>query len=594
MCGIIGYIGKNDAIKKTIESLKTLEYRGYDSAGITYIENEKKVTIKEIGKIINLEQKLNYNIKSDLAIAHTRWATHGVPSITNAHPHTVGAITIVHNGIIENYATLKEEMKQKGYTFQSDTDTEVAAAVIDNIYKEEKDIITTLNKVENILRGSYAIALILDGDYNNLYALRKDSPLIIGLGTGENYIASDVPAILKYTNKYILLDNNDVARLTRDKVTVYNNMKEVPKEIKTYTHKSEEIEKQGYSHYMLKEIHEEPTKIQNLIDKYIINGKIAELPNFKNYSKIHIVACGSAYHAGLVGKHLIELYGNLPVTCEIASEYRYKNNFIDENTLVIAISQSGETADTLASIRLAKEHKAHTLGIINVKESSIAREVDNVIYVEAGPEIAVATTKAYTLQVLILSLIAYSLGIENNTLNKEEVEQAYLKLPSLIEKEINKDYKSLAKTIYKKEDIYFLGRKIDYAISMEGALKLKEISYIHCEAYPAGELKHGSISLIEQDTPVITIVTDDTIKEKTVSNIKEVKARGAYNIIITNSILENDQDYADQEIQIDKIHPLLSPILAIIPLQLLSFEIALLRGCDIDKPRNLAKSVTVE
>ena len=285
---------------------------------------------------------------------------------------------------------------------------------------------------------------------------------------------------------------------------------------------------------------------------------------------------------------------NRIVTCEIASEYRYKNNFIDENTLVIAISQSGETADTLASIRLAKEHKAHTLGIINVKESSIAREVDNVIYVEAGPEIAVATTKAYTLQVLILSLIAYSLGIENNTLNKEEVEQAYLKLPSLIEKEINKDYKSLAKTIYKKEDIYFLGRKIDYAISMEGALKLKEISYIHCEAYPAGELKHGSISLIEQDTPVITIVTDDTIKEKTVSNIKEVKARGAYNIIITNSILENDQDYADQEIQIDKIHPLLSPILAIIPLQLLSFEIALLRGCDIDKPRNLAKSVTVE
>lgn len=594
MCGIIGYIGKNNAIKNTIESLKTLEYRGYDSAGITYIENNKKITIKEIGKIINLEQKLNYNIKSDLAIAHTRWATHGIPSVKNAHPHTVGAITIVHNGIIENYATLKEELKKKGYTFQSDTDTEVAAAVIDNIYKKEKDIIITLNKVENILKGSYAIALILENDYNNLYALRKDSPLIIGLGNEENYIASDVPAIIKYTNKYILLDNNDVAHLTKDKVIVYNNMKIVKKDVRTYTHKSEEIEKQGFSHYMLKEIHEEPTKIQNLIDTYIRNGKIAELPNFKNYSKIHIVACGSAYHAGLVGKHLIEKYGNLPVTCEIASEYRYKNNFIDENTLVIAISQSGETADTLASIRLAKEHNAHTLGIINVKESSIAREVENVIYVEAGPEIAVATTKAYTLQVLVLSFIVFSLGIENNTLNKEEIEEEYLKLPSLIEKEINKDYKKLAKEIFEKEDIYFLGRKIDYAISMEGALKLKEISYIHCEAYPAGELKHGSISLIEKNTPVITIVTDDTIREKTVSNIKEVKARGAFNIIVTNTTLENDKDYADIEIAVDKITPLLSPILTIIPLQLLSFEVALLRGCDIDKPRNLAKSVTVE
>lgn len=598
MCGIIGYIGKNNALKVITDGLKQLEYRGYDSAGIA-IKNKNEIKIfKSVGKIKELEKKIDYTIQSDIGIGHTRWATHGSVNITNSHPHKVGSITLVHNGIIENYEQLKQELIKNNYQLKSDTDTEIACGYIDYLYQKDKNIITTLNKIKDIFKGSYAFAILVDND-NYLYATRKDSPLIIAKGENENYLASDVPAILKYTNQYYLLDNYEIAILEKDNIKILKDNKEIKKELLTFNYNIETSLKNGYDHFMLKEINEQDKLVESLINIYLQDKKtlLNKMPDFKKYNQIHIVACGSAYHAGLVGKYLIEKYANTKVYVEVASEYRYNKLFFDKKTLVIIISQSGETADSLASLRIAKENKIDTLAIVNVYGSSIAREASKTLYINAGCEIAVATTKAYTLQLLMLSFIALAMGIQKELIDDssfEDIKKYYTKLPQLMHNEIKRDLKNIAKNIYKKNNIFFIGRGIDYALSLEGSLKLKEISYIHSEAYPAGELKHGTISLIEKNTPVIAIVTDENIYEKTISNIKEVASRGAYVILIISKHLDKDGDFYNEKIVIENTNSLINSLIAIIPLQLLAYNIALLKGCDIDKPRNLAKSVTVE
>lgn len=598
MCGIIGYIGKNNALKVITDGLKQLEYRGYDSAGIA-IKNKNEIKIfKSVGKIKELEKKIDYTIQSDIGIGHTRWATHGSVNITNSHPHKVGSITLVHNGIIENYEQLKQELIKNNYQLKSDTDTEIACGYIDYLYQKDKNIITTLNKIKDIFKGSYAFAILVDND-NYLYATRKDSPLIIAKGENENYLASDVPAILKYTNQYYLLDNYEIAILEKDDIKILKDNKEIKKELLTFNYNIETSLKNGYDHFMLKEINEQDKLVESLINVYLQDKKtlLNKMPDFKKYNQIHIVACGSAYHAGLVGKYLIEKYANTKVYVEVASEYRYNKLFFDKKTLVIIISQSGETADSLASLRIAKENKIDTLAIVNVYGSSIAREASKTLYINAGCEIAVATTKAYTLQLLMLSFIALAMGIQKELIDDssfEDIKKYYTKLPQLMHNEIKRDLKNIAKNIYKKNNIFFIGRGIDYALSLEGSLKLKEISYIHSEAYPAGELKHGTISLIEKNTPVIAIVTDENIYEKTISNIKEVASRGAYVILIISKHLDKDGDFYNEKIVIENTDSLINSLTAIIPLQLLAYNIALLKGCDIDKPRNLAKSVTVE
>lgn len=598
MCGIIGYIGKNNALKVITDGLKQLEYRGYDSAGIAIKNNSEIKIFKSVGKIKELEKKIDYTIQSDIGIGHTRWATHGSVNITNSHPHKVGSITLVHNGIIENYEQLKQELIKNNYQLKSDTDTEIACGYIDYLYQKDKNIITTLNKIKDIFKGSYAFAILVDND-NYLYATRKDSPLIIAKGENENYLASDVPAILKYTNQYYLLDNYEIAILEKDDIKILKDNKEIKKELLTFNYNIETSLKNGYDHFMLKEINEQDKLVESLINIYLQDKKtlLNKMPDFKKYNQIHIVACGSAYHAGLVGKYLIEKYANTKVYVEVASEYRYNKLFFDKKTLVIIISQSGETADSLASLRIAKENKIDTLAIVNVYGSSIAREASKTLYINAGCEIAVATTKAYTLQLLMLSFIALAMGIQKELIDDssfEDIKKYYTKLPQLMHNEIKRDLKNIAKNIYKKNNIFFIGRGIDYALSLEGSLKLKEISYIHSEAYPAGELKHGTISLIEKNTPVIAIVTDENIYEKTISNIKEVASRGAYVILIISKHLDKEGDFYNEKIVIENTNSLINSLIAIIPLQLLAYNIALLKGCDIDKPRNLAKSVTVE
>lgn len=597
MCGIVGYIGKKNAIEILINGLEKLEYRGYDSAGIAFLTDDIKI-LKNKGKIKNLKNKVNFDEKSTLGIGHTRWATHGEANEINAHPHQVGKITLVHNGIIENYEEIKKELINKGYTFKTETDSEVGCALLDFLYQKYQNMIKSIEEFKTIVKGSYALGIICSDDKDTLYTVKNASPLIIGVGDNENFIASDVPAILKYTNKYITLDDLEFAKITKDKIECYDKKnKVITKDIKIFSGDAMDIEKNGYEHFMLKEIHEEPSVIKKTFDKYIDNNKIGDkIPDLSKYEKITIVACGSAYHAGLIGKNLIENYANIPVDVEIASEYRYKKHFFNEKELVIVVSQSGETADTLASLKLAKENKIDTLGIINVKESSIARESDIVLYTEAGNEIAVATTKAYSTQVALFSLISLTIANKNNLLNKDEIIEILKEiklLPNKIEQLINNDiYQKIAEEIYKDDDIFFLGRGIDYAIALEGSLKLKEISYIHSEAYAAGELKHGTISLIDKDTPIIAIITDNSIKDKTISNVKEVKARGAKTILISNENLDNS--CFDKKVIIPSIHPLLQPLLTVIPLQLIAYEVAKLRDCDIDKPKNLAKSVTVE
>lgn len=599
MCGIVGYIGtKPNAIKTIIDGLEALEYRGYDSAGIAYVEKNQITIKKKEGRIATLKKTLDFDLPIFMGIGHTRWATHGEPNEKNSHPHQCGKFTIVHNGIIENYAELKKELEEKGYIFKSDTDTEVACAMLDAIYQEELDILKTLSIAEQKLKGSYALGILCSDDLNTLYAMRNKSPLIVAEKGENKFIASDVPAILSYTNEYYLLDDFDIAILKENSLSFYHPKKGYfEKEKLIFEGNVESSRKEGYEHYMLKEIHEQPKVIMDTIQYYYDGTKESldkNLPNLEKYNNIHIVACGSAYHTGLVTKTLIEEIVELPVTCEIASEYRYKKVFYDESTLVIVISQSGETADTLASLRKAKKDHIDTLAIVNVIGSSIAREADNVLYIKAGCEIAVATTKAYSAQLALLSLLTLKLAIIHNKIEVQElstINGQLVELPNMIEKLIlNDQYRKIATNIYQREDIFYLGRKLDYAISMEGALKLKEISYINSVSYPAGELKHGTISLVEKNTPVIGIITDSTMKEKTISNLKETSARGASIIAISTEVIS---DVAEL-ILIPTVHPLWQALLTIIPLQLIAYEIAKLRGCDIDKPRNLAKSVTVE
>lgn len=581
MCGIIGYVGeKRFSIDVIIDGLKHLEYRGYDSAGIAYVKDNNVVIEREVGRISNLESVLKKDT-SHIGIGHTRWATHGKPTKENAHPHKVGNITLVHNGIIDNFMELKSTLMSEGYTFKSDTDTEVAAAYIDSLYKENNDMIKSLSICVNKFLGSYAFGIINELETDVLYALRKDSPLIIGVGENENFIASDVPSILKYTNKYIDIENDEIVKITKDEVTVYDkNCNIINKEISVFEGDANLVEKNGYETYMLKEIHEEAEVIKKTSESSIDF-------DITKYDEIDIVACGSAYHAGLVGKYMIEKLCNIKVNVCIASEYQYDKHFYKGKTLVIAISQSGETADTKKCVNIANDMGVDTLGIVNVKGSSIARICKHVIYTLAGPEIAVATTKAYLAQITTLILLAVKNSKEK--INTEDLQ----KLPYYIETLINKDYTSLANMLYTKDDIYFIGRGIDYALCMEGSLKLKEISYIHSEAYAAGELKHGTISLISEGTPVIVVATSDELYLKTISNAKEVKARGAYVILVTDKEVINEGVY-DELISIPKVTEELRPILTIIPLQLISYEVAKLKGNDIDKPKNLAKSVTVE
>lgn len=580
MCGIIGYIGKkHNGVDVIIDGLKHLEYRGYDSSGIAFIEDNKVVIKKEVGRITNLEKLLDNN-KTMVGIGHTRWATHGKPTKTNAHPHKQGVITLVHNGIIENFMDIKGELIKIGYIFNSDTDTEVASAYIDYLYKENHDMIKALSLASKKFIGSYAFGIINEDEKDKLYALRKDSPLIIGIGEDENFIASDVPSILKYTNKYIDIDNDEVIKLTENMSEVYNlECKKIDKQINEFEGDSSLVEKNGYETYMLKEIHEEAEVIKKTSEENIDF-------DLTKYDEIDIVACGSAYHAGLIGKYMIEKLVNKKVNVSIASEYQYDKHFYKGKTLLIAISQSGETADTKKCVTIANESGIDSLAIVNVKGSSIARISKHVIYTLAGPEIAVATTKAYLAQITTLILLA--INNSGKEINREELQ----KLPYYIENLTSKDYLTLAKELYQKDDIYFIGRGIDYALCMEGSLKLKEISYIHSEAYAAGELKHGTISLINEGTPVIVVATND-LYLKTISNAKEVKARGARVILLTNKEVINDGVY-DEIIIIPNVKEELTPILAIIPLQLLAYETAKLRGNDIDKPKNLAKSVTVE
>ncbi len=583
MCGIVGYIGFREPKDVLVEGLKTLEYRGYDSAGIALKNDTSVQVIKEVGRISSLEEKINKEklIDSHIGIAHTRWATHGGVTENNAHPHTVGRVTLVHNGIIENATELKKKLSGEGVLFKTETDTEVLTALIDYYY--DNDPIMAIERAINDVRGSYALAIIFK-DQDKLFAVRKDLPLIVGYGEKEYFVASDISAIINYTNRYSLLDENEIVTLDFNGISVVKDDKEIKKEILVTELTAESKEKCGYEHYMLKEIMEEPVVLEKTLKPFIDN--FDNIFDVSGYEEIHIVACGSAMYAGMIGKSLLEENSNIRVLCEVASEYRYKKILYDRKTLVIVISQSGETADTIAAMRKAKENGALTLAIVNVKGSTIARESDRQIFIEAGPEIAVATTKAYILQVAVMALLTCRVA------GKKDIVDELKRLPRLLKEVVDKrdTYLEIAKKISDREDIFFIGRKIDYAISLEGSLKLKEVSYIHSEAYQAGELKHGTISLIDKGTPVFAIVTEDDIKEKTISNICEVKARGAMIIVVSNE----DGFESDYLIKVPRVSEFLQPILVVPCLQLIAYEVAKIRGCDIDKPKNLAKSVTVE
>ena len=584
MCGIIGYIGKNNSLPIVLNGLKALEYRGYDSSGIAYKLNGKIKIVKETGKIVNLENIMDDDY-SNIGIGHTRWATHGKPCRENSHPHQMGDVTIVHNGIIENYQELKDFLIKKKYKFKSETDSEVVAGLIDYYYQTNKNILEVLEEVKKELIGSYALGIMFS-DSNELYAMKNQSPLIVGKGDSEYFIASDVPAILDYTKNYYLVDDLEVVKLNDQSVEFYKDGNLVDKNLLSFDFKLDVAKKNGFKHYMLKEINEEGKVIHNLYH-LLKQNNFDDLPDLSKYSEIDIIACGSAYYSGMVSKYLIEKYLNIRVNVCIASEYRYQKHIKIDKKLVILISQSGETADTIACLKIAKDFNYDTLGIVNVVGSTIARMVDKVLYINAGCEIAVATTKAYLLQVFMLSLIVYK-----NMNIKENIE--FDSLDDLINLMINKKYNNYVNKLYNHENIFFIGRLIDYALCLEGSLKLKEISYIHSEAYQAGELKHGTISLITEGMPVIAIVTDLDIASKTISNIKEVKARGAYVLLIIREGIEVSRDLYDDIIVIPSVNDLIMPILTVIPLQLIAYNVAVKRGCDVDKPRNLAKSVTVE
>ena len=591
MCGIIGYIGKKQPVNFLLDGLKKLEYRGYDSSGIAIKENENIQIIRSIGRIKDLENKTKNTklLNGNIGIAHTRWATHGEPTEENAHPHQVGNVTLVHNGIIENAEELRENLITDGVKFKSETDTEVACAVINKYY--EKDPIAAITKALKELKGSYAFGIIFK-DNDKLYAVRKDSPLIIGIGEEENYIASDIAAIINYTNKYILLEDNEIVEITAQEIKTYKDGVEIKKDIQAANITAEEADKGSYKHYMLKEIMEEPIVLARTLNRYINN--MESVFDVSKYEEIHIVACGSAMYAGMIGKSLLEEKANIKCLVECASEYRYKKVIYDRKTLVILVSQSGETADTVAAMRKAHEENIDTLAIVNVKTSTIAREAKYVMFIEAGPEIAVATTKAYLLQVAVFSLIALKaanlLGLEKNY---NDILKEAENLPKLLKKvlEDKEEFKSISKEIYQNKDVFYIGRGIDYAMCLEGSLKLKEVSYTHSDAYQAGELKHGTISLIEEDVPVFAIITDDRIKDKTESNVIEVDSRKAKVFTITNddTIKNHHKKYV-----VPKTSYYLQAILTVAPLQLVGYYVGDLKKLDIDKPRNLAKSVTVE
>ncbi len=592
MCGIIGYNGKGSVKSILIDGLKALEYRGYDSAGIALSSINDKEIIKSVGRVAKLEEKVKNESKltPKFGIAHTRWATNGAATLNNAHPHTNGKVTLVHNGIIENSDVLKNDLIKKGVKFYGDTDSEVVAALI-NYYLDDNDIVDSINKALKMLKGSYALVIMIDGD-NNLYAVRKDSPLIIGYSDNGYYAVSDISATLGNAKKIVYLDVNVIAKFNSDTITYYRDCKEIKEKVIDVSNISFESSKDGYEHFMLKEIMEEPKLVSNFINKYLYSDN--SFYDISNYKRIDIVACGSAMHAGLTSKYLIEKYDKIEVNVHMASEYRYEDKiYLDKDkTLIILISQSGETADTIAALREAKENGIKTLGIVNREESTIAREADYVIMTEAGVETAVATTKAYIMQVLVLSLIAIKTSIKLGFSDKNLLDE-FKKLPHLIEAVLNNsdNIKSIASKIYNIDNCFFIGRLIDYAMCMEASLKLKEVSYIHSECYAAGELKHGTISLIEKGTTVFAIITDKSVLDKTISNLKETLARGARGIVITCD--DTDTDF-DLEIKVPNAPYFIEPMVLIPSLQLLSYYVAKERGCDIDKPRNLAKSVTVE
>ncbi len=613
MCGIVGYVGENRATPILINGLLKLEYRGYDSAGLAVVENGNLAVMKNKGRVSNLEELDGINnLTSTIGIAHTRWATHGRPSAENAHPHMDNSKTfaVVHNGIIENYNELKDFLISKGYTFYSQTDTETIPNLIHYYFsRDEKDdgdkFLRAVRSACNDLKGSYAIEVISNLSPNECIVVRKDSPLVVGVGTNENYIASDIPAILPFTKNFYLLDDNELTVIKKDSVFFYDNsLEQHNKAIKNIEWDALSAEKDGYEDYMLKEIFEQPNSIRETIGSRL---KLGEECNFddlefskeylENLNKIYIVACGTAMHAGLVGKNIIEKLCKIPVTVDIASEFRYRDPLVDEKTLCIYITQSGETADTIAALKLAKSKGSKTLAISNVIGSSITREADYSIYTHAGPEIAVASTKAYTSQVVLLAILAIHFAEILEASDKETLENLktdILDLPTKIGAVLDNldDLKEFAKKIYTEKDMFFLGRGTDYNVALEGSLKLKEISYIHSEAYAAGELKHGPIALIENGVTVIGIITDSKLVEKTISNMQEVITRGAKTLVITNQNLPNT--HFDYVIDIPNTSSLISPILSVIPLQLLAYYISKYKGLDVDKPRNLAKSVTVE
>ena len=610
MCGIVGYIGFNQASDFLLDGMAKLEYRGYDSAGIAVIGPENVIKIqKKVGRLANLEAivKADPN-EGTVGIGHTRWATHGRPSDMNAHPHSSedGKFAVVHNGIIENYMPLKEELIEKRYHFKSETDTEVVAHLLEDMY--DGDFVSTVRRMLDRVDGAYALEIICADEPDKIICTKKENPLVIGLGKGENFVASDIPAIINYTRDTYILNDGELAIVTRDNVAVFDRKgNTIDKEVFHVNWNAEAAEKGGYDHFMLKEIHDQPKAVRDTFGTHISeDGKAAVFDELNwtaddvaAFNKILIVACGTAYHAGLVTKQYIENLARIPVSVEIASEYRYSNPLTDEKTLCIVISQSGETSDTLAALKEAKRLGAKSLAITNVVGSSISREADNTVYTWAGPEISVASTKAYTTQLVAGLLFAVYLGQLNGKMDPalgEEILCGVKNLPTLIHEilEVDEDMKAFAKHYGFKSDAFFLGRAIDYAVAMEGALKLKEISYIHAEAYAGGELKHGTLALIEEGVPVIALATQEDVYDKMISNIREVKAREAVVIGIGMKGDEELSKHVDHTIYVPRANKFIAPILAVVPLQLLAYYAAITRGADVDKPRNLAKSVTVE
>ena len=607
MCGIVGYSGKRSAAEIIMKGLSGLEYRGYDSAGIAVSDGEKINVYKTKGRLTELQKLLDKNspVNGGVGIGHTRWATHGEPSDRNSHPHSCGKVTLVHNGIIENYLELRVQACAAGYEFASDTDTEAAAYVINSCY--DGDPLKAISKALPRLTGSYAFGIIFSDRKDTIYAVRRDSPLIAAKGEGECFIASDIPAVLSYTRKYYLMDAGEIAELKGGEIRFYDlDGRDITdkKSLLTADFDLEAAEKGGYPHFMLKEIYEQPKTLRQLVSMHAADGaeKIfsSEIPDTSDIKRIFVVGCGSAMHAGLLGKFMIEHLARIPVVVTIASEFRYDDPMVGPGDTVFIISQSGETADSLAALRLSHEKGAKVCAIVNVVGSSIAREADEVIYTRCGPEIAVATTKAFTAQVLIMYLLALRLAFDRNTADKQlisEILSDMKRLPETVSHVISDKYVELCKRYaeYNKPfgDYYIIGRGQDYATGCEGAMKIKEVSYMHCESYAAGELKHGTISLITPGVPCMAIITNPDIAEKTVSNVKEIRARGGHVILVTSCVEEN-RDICDEYIRLPELNKYLMPIVAIVPVQLYAYFTAVLRGCDVDKPRNLAKSVTVE